>query len=1038
MAVLGFTSLVAGATAFVGQALKAGEASNLLKGRLEAVAGPFGETEQVLAAATRAADRFAIGQLEARESIVSLYSTMRPLGQTAAQIETTFIGVSKAVRLAGLSGLDAREAYRQLGQAIGAGTLQGDEFRSLMERIPVLGQKLVEVFNRIRSAGGLTLITRQQADSMVREVKDGEKRQTEAMREGSRRRKESLEESTDQELRIIARHYDRIKQIIEDQNSDRDNAEERARNNRLDAQREEIDARFQEQKKALDREYEDRRRRISDDESLSEERKTALVRDLQDEEQIQQEALQKRQDAETDALREQNDRASTIRRRQLRDQRQEREQALSDEQRLMEDAVRKRQEQAQRDEDAALEKSIQANKAASEKIIAGILARVEVTRGDLKKMASEGLINPQIVQMALDEMSKMKAPEPTALIKYNKAFSDLTSSLGEKLLPQLTPLIEKITNLIGDPAFQKSFSDLIANINEVVIPAIKPLLEVLSGILRAFAAIPPGIREAIVKMAVLVGLFRVLGGAAIVGGLLKIVGVLARIRSGAMGAGQAIKMVSVRDVTAGGLPGTTGPRMLPPAGGMPSMKPPPPNMFAGFLAELGKIGAALGGLLRQVASFGGLFLREIGLAIPGVARLGQALAGLRIGATIAGWLGAIGPFAGRAILLITPLLTWVTGTMVPALVAAFSGPVGWIALGVAALVAGLVLFREPIWNFVTWAVGEFARFWSTVGRLFYDQYLGPWVQLWNSDMLEPVRSGLAQWLVNIGLFWEEVAVSMTTWIQTTWSKLWSSDMLEKVKAGIASWMAAMKNFASGWKPYWESLKTTVVDVIGPITDFIDKIFKSLQNNVSSVVNAVKGAYEAVATKIVALWRWMTDSISGFFNGAIEKYNQLANLANIITGVRPQPVSPNASQGRLTRPELVPSPPRFADGGWITRPTLGWIGEGRDPGGEYAIPASQMGAAVDAWSRGARGEALIQASRAGKGSTGGTGGTGPTLQTPAVNLTFNAGPTLALPDGSQWVSTTDAERMIQASSEATFRAMVQTLRSANGRRALGLV
>ncbi|MFN9621732.1 MAG: hypothetical protein ACK587_02685, partial [Cyanobacteriota bacterium] len=55
MAVLGFTSLVAGATAFVGQALKAGEASNLLKGRLEAVAGPFGETEQVLAAATRAA-----------------------------------------------------------------------------------------------------------------------------------------------------------------------------------------------------------------------------------------------------------------------------------------------------------------------------------------------------------------------------------------------------------------------------------------------------------------------------------------------------------------------------------------------------------------------------------------------------------------------------------------------------------------------------------------------------------------------------------------------------------------------------------------------------------------------------------------------------------------------------------------------------------------------------------------------------------------------------------------------------------------------
>jgi tape measure domain-containing protein len=49
-------------------------------------------------------------------------------------------------------------------------------------------------------------------------------------------------------------------------------------------------------------------------------------------------------------------------------------------------------------------------------------------------------------------------------------------------------------------------------------------------------------------------------------------------------------------------------------------------------------------------------------------------------------------------------------------------------------------------------------------------------------------------------------------------------------------------------------------------------------------------------------------------------------------------------------------PAFADGGVVTKPTMGLIGEGGEP--EYIIPASKMSAAMQRYSGGARGSAVI--------------------------------------------------------------------------------
>jgi len=142
---------VADAAAAVGLAavgrdlLNAGLEANAADTRIKALAGGFKEVGPLTDIAARAAKDFALGNVEAKNAITDLYGRLRPMGVPLKDIETVFYGVNNAAKMVGLSSSDTNDVLIQLSQALGSGALQGDELRSIMERMPAVGQAVASV-----------------------------------------------------------------------------------------------------------------------------------------------------------------------------------------------------------------------------------------------------------------------------------------------------------------------------------------------------------------------------------------------------------------------------------------------------------------------------------------------------------------------------------------------------------------------------------------------------------------------------------------------------------------------------------------------------------------------------------------------------------------------------------------------------------------------------------------------------------------------------------------------------------------------------
>ena len=113
----------------------------------------FGEYEAAQQAVVRVQKELGISNTEAKQGISNLYAALRPTGTALADIEKAFLGYAKAARQTGQSNAEVSGGMLQLKQALGSGTLQGDELRSIRENAPAVAQAIAKVMDT--TVGGL-------------------------------------------------------------------------------------------------------------------------------------------------------------------------------------------------------------------------------------------------------------------------------------------------------------------------------------------------------------------------------------------------------------------------------------------------------------------------------------------------------------------------------------------------------------------------------------------------------------------------------------------------------------------------------------------------------------------------------------------------------------------------------------------------------------------------------------------------------------------------------------------------------------------
>jgi len=124
--------------------IKAGIDAQRTQKTIAALADEYGETARVQQFASEAAQKFGMGQQRSAKAVADLFGRLRPMGISLENIQKTFEGVNQAALRMNLSTADTEGVMLQLSQALGSGVLQGDEFRSVMERLPAIGQAVAE------------------------------------------------------------------------------------------------------------------------------------------------------------------------------------------------------------------------------------------------------------------------------------------------------------------------------------------------------------------------------------------------------------------------------------------------------------------------------------------------------------------------------------------------------------------------------------------------------------------------------------------------------------------------------------------------------------------------------------------------------------------------------------------------------------------------------------------------------------------------------------------------------------------------------
>jgi hypothetical protein len=733
----------------------------------------------------------------------------------------------------------------------------------------------------------------------------GERDFSQEVEEQSRRRLEIAEDETEKLIREIDDRYARVKQTLQDQWEDERDARERAINAAADKETRALQQRESAARKGLSDYYEDQQRI---EEQGIRDRYKALTRTASEE---SQRMLDRQMDGELNALRR--------RYRDLQDaEMQKLEEGFDSQRRVIENGLDDRlkvERRAARDREQAAIKAVETRERNEQD---GIRKQQEAyERGEKDKIETF-----KKAQKLIEEEQKKQAED--AADAWKLGFSERLQKDGSKFLIEILGKISKLPkaqqtsvmrDLFGDEA--RGLPQLIGNMSELerVLKAATDATASAGSVNREYGIRSETTANQITLLVNDVYRLRVALGEALkptLDTLLPVlrffVGGLASVTQAMSGLVNYFARVTV-----------FGKIFTPLIVGAVGLASAVSGIFSlALLARWGaglQILAFLPGPLRLVAAaFGvlavaasplGPILNAVVIAITAFQAVKFGLgviAGMQAaGAAIAGFAGIVGPSLAAAGAAFTGFLGFLTGTIGPALIAFFSGPVGWTVLAVAAVVTMAIAFREPITKFLSW-LGE----------------------------------------------------NMKAGFEAAWK------LVEDVTFVAVKWLNGK------WKEIGDNFNSLVVR---PITNAWTGLTRLLPNAMESAANAVMSVWDGVVNGV----RSVFNSIVGFIQDAINRLiAQMNRLYNMFSGLMGFWSGNNRPAGI---PEL--NIPRFATGGYVTKPTLALIGEGGEP--EHVVPRSKARSFAQAVLGGATGAAALSGGGVSMRTTTGRSGT---LSSPA--------------------------------------------------------
>jgi hypothetical protein len=412
-----------------------------------------------------------------------------------------------------------------------------------------------------------------------------------------------------------------------------------------------------------------------------------------------------------------------------------------------------------------------------------------------------------------------------------------------------------------------------------------------------------------------------------------------------------------------------------------------------------------------------------------------ALSTLQVGAVIAGWAGAIVPAIATAGAALTGFVAFLTGTVGPALLAFFTGPVGWTVLAVAAVVAMAIAFREPIINFLIW-IGEnmasgFFQAWESVKAV--TNVFAIWFNKAMAIMARTTWALVDTLLVQPLIFaFNEVIRKPVTlfakWLTDQWIALTRAFDVHFIKPLVLAYNVTLRqpveNMATWVSTKWQSMAEAFnAYLVEPITEAWKTVTTFLPKAMKTAADAISGVWKKTIEGLRSFAR-------GILNPIIDAVNQM------LGGINDTIAAFNSLRGSDLPFAPVPSIPRFATGGYVTRPTLAMIGEGGEP--EHVVPRSKVVSFSRAVLSGATGASALSGGTSMRRTSGGAaamirqGGAG------SRNITLNTRvDKVVRQDGEDRVTLAQAQALASDAARQAVAQMDGNLKSPTYRQKLGI-